>query len=276
MKHLKNLMKNRFTASAVIVLGIVLFVGIFAPLLTNFNPNDAIPDERLLAPGATHYFGTDELGRDIFTRIIFAIRVSVGIAFFSIILAALFGTFIGSFSGYVSGWVDQLIMRVTDVLLAFPTLVLALALSAALGPNILNAALAIAIVKLPIYMRLSRTQSLTISQSLYVKSAKTYGAKPNWIVKRHIVPNLLTPIIVQITLDIGDAILLIATLGFLGLGAQPPTAEWGAMISTGWNYLIDQWWYPTFTGAAIFVTVMAFNIIGDGVRDLLDPKAGSK
>jgi peptide/nickel transport system permease protein len=276
MKNLKNLMKNRFTASAVIVLGIVLFLGIFAPLLSSFDPNDAIPEERLLAPGSIHYFGTDELGRDIFTRIIFAVRVSVGIAFFSIILAALIGTFIGSFSGYVSGWVDQLIMRVTDVLLAFPTLVLALALSAALGPNILNAALAIAIVKLPIYMRLSRTQALTISQSLYVKSAKTYGAKPNWIVKRHIVPNLLTPIIVQITLDIGDAILLIATLGFLGLGAQPPTAEWGAMISTGWNYLIDQWWYPTFTGAAIFVTVMAFNIIGDGVRDLLDPKAGNK
>jgi peptide/nickel transport system permease protein len=276
MKNFKKLMKNRFTASAVIVLGIVIFVGIFAPLLTNFNPNDAIPEDRLLAPGGAHYFGTDELGRDIFTRIIFAVRVSVGIAFFSIILAALVGTFIGSFSGYVSGWLDQVIMRVTDILLAFPTLVLALALSAALGPNILNAALAIAIVKVPIYMRLARTQSLTISQSLYVKSAKTYGAKPNWIVKRHIVPNLLTPIIVQITLDIGDAILLIATLGFLGLGAQPPTAEWGAMISTGWNYLIDQWWYPTFTGAAIFVTVMAFNIIGDGVRDLLDPKAGTK
>jgi peptide/nickel transport system permease protein len=276
MKNFKNLMKNRFTASAVIVLGIVIFVGIFAPLLTNFNPNDTIPEDRLLAPGGAHYFGTDELGRDIFTRIIFAVRVSVGIAFFSIFLAALVGTFIGSFSGYVSGWLDQVIMRVTDVLLAFPTLVLALALSAALGPNILNAALAIAIVKVPIYMRLARTQSLTISQSLYVKSAKTYGAKPNWIVKRHIVPNLLTPIIVQITLDIGDAILLIATLGFLGLGAQPPTAEWGAMISTGWNYLIDQWWYPTFTGAAIFVTVMAFNIIGDGVRDLLDPKAGTK
>lgn len=276
MKNLKNLVKNRFTASAVIVLGVVIFVGIFAPLLTNFNPNDAIPEDRLLAPGGEHYFGTDELGRDIFTRIIFAVRVSVGIAFFSIFLAALVGTFIGSFSGYVSGWLDQLIMRVTDILLAFPTLVLALALSAALGPNILNAALAIAIVKVPIYIRLSRTQSLTISQSLYVKSAKTYGAKPNWIVKRHIVPNLLTPVIVQITLDIGDAILLIATLGFLGLGAQPPTAEWGAMISTGWNYLIDQWWYPTFTGAAIFLTVMAFNIIGDGVRDLLDPKAGNK
>jgi peptide/nickel transport system permease protein len=276
MKNFKKLMKNRFTASAVIVLGIVIFVGIFASLLTNFNPNDAIPEDRLLAPGGAHYFGTDELGRDIFTRIIFAVRVSVGVAFFSIFLAALVGTFIGSFSGYVSGWLDQVIMRVTDILLAFPTLVLALALSAALGPNILNAALAIAIVKVPIYMRLARTQSLTISQSLYVKSAKTYGAKPNWIVKRHIVPNLLTPIIVQITLDIGDAILLIATLGFLGLGAQPPNAEWGAMISTGWNYLIDQWWYPTFTGAAIFVTVMAFNIIGDGVRDLLDPKAGTK
>ena len=269
-------MKNRFTAVAIIVLGIVVLMGIFAPLLSSFNPNDAIPESRLLPPGSIHYFGTDELGRDIFTRIIYAARVSIGIAFIAIILAAVFGTFIGSLSGYVGGKMDQLIMRITDVLLAFPTLVLALALSAALGANMLNAAIAIAVVKLPIYMRLSRTQALTISQSLYVKSAKTYGAKPNWIVKRHIVPNLLTPIIVQITLDIGDAILLIATLGFLGLGAQPPTAEWGAMISTGWNYLIDQWWYPTFTGAAIFITVMAFNIIGDGVRDLLDPKSGSR
>jgi peptide/nickel transport system permease protein len=276
MKNLRILMKNRFTAVAIIVLGIVVLMGIFAPLLSSFNPNDAIPESRLLPPGSIHYFGTDELGRDIFTRIIYAARVSIGIAFIAIILAAVFGTFIGSLSGYVGGKVDQLIMRITDVLLAFPTLVLALALSAALGANMLNAAIAIAVVKLPIYMRLSRTQALTISQSLYVKSAKTYGAKPNWIVKRHIVPNLLTPIIVQITLDIGDAILLIATLGFLGLGAQPPTAEWGAMISTGWNYLIDQWWYPTFTGAAIFITVMAFNIIGDGVRDLLDPKSGSR
>ena len=276
MKNLRILMKNRFTAVAIIVLGIVVLMGIFAPLLSSFNPNDAIPESRLLPPGSIHYFGTDELGRDIFTRIIYAARVSIGIAFIAIILAAVFGTFIGSLSGYVGGKLDQLIMRITDVLLAFPTLVLALALSAALGANMLNAAIAIAVVKLPIYMRLSRTQALTISQSLYVKSAKTYGAKPNWIVKRHIVPNLLTPIIVQITLDIGDAILLIATLGFLGLGAQPPTAEWGAMISTGWNYLIDQWWYPTFTGAAIFITVMAFNIIGDGVRDLLDPKSGSR
>lgn len=267
-------MKNRFAATAVIVLTIVFLVGIFAPLLAPYSPTNTAPSDRLLPPGSLHYFGTDELGRDIFSRILYGTRVSVGIALVAILLSALVGTFIGSFSGFIGRWIDQVIMRITDVLLAFPTLVLALALSAALGPSIVNAALAIAIVKLPIYMRLARTQALSISQSLYVKSAKTFGVNSGWVVRKHVVPNLMTPIVVQITLDIGDAILLIATLGFLGLGAQPPTAEWGAMISTGWNYLIDQWWYPTFTGAAIFITVMAFNILGDGVRDLLDPKSG--
>ncbi|MEK6647735.1 MAG: ABC transporter permease subunit [Actinomycetota bacterium] len=274
LRSIRSLIKNRFAASAVIVLAIVFLVGVFAPLLATYSPADTAPKDRLLAPGSLHYFGTDELGRDIFSRILYGTRVSVGIALVAILLSALVGTFIGSFSGFIGRWIDQVIMRITDVLLAFPTLVLALALSAALGASIVNAALAIAVVKLPIYMRLARTQALSISQSLYVKSAKTFGVSSGWVVRKHVVPNLLTPIVVQITLDIGDAILLIATLGFLGLGAQPPTAEWGAMISTGWNYLIDQWWYPTFTGAAIFITVMAFNIVGDGVRDLLDPKSG--
>ncbi len=274
LKSIKQLVKNRFTGGAFISLCVIAFIAIFSPLLTPYSPIDTKPEDRLLAPGHLHYFGTDELGRDIFSRILAGTRISVGIALFAILLAAFVGTFIGSFSGFIGRWIDQVIMRSTDVLLAFPTLVLALALSAALGPSIVNAALAIAIVKLPIYMRLARTQALSISQTLYVKSARTFGVKSGWIVRRHIVPNLLTPIVIQISLDIGDAILLIATLGFLGLGAQPPTPEWGAMISTGWNYLIDQWWYPTFTGAAIFITVMAFNIIGDGIRDLLDPKAG--
>jgi peptide/nickel transport system permease protein len=237
-----------------------------------FSPTDADPEHRLLAPSGTHFFGTDELGRDIFTRIIYGTKISVGIALIAILLAAVVGTFIGANSGFIGKWFDQFIMRSTDVLLAFPTLVLALALAAALGASIVNAAIAIAVVKVPIYIRLARNQALSIAERLYVKSARTNGLKTFWIVRRHIVPNLITPIVVQVSLDIGDAILLIATLGFLGLGAQAPTPEWGAMISTGWNYLINQWWYPTFTGAAIFITVMAFNILGDGVRDLLDPK----
>ncbi|TRZ87422.1 MAG: ABC transporter permease subunit [Streptomycetaceae bacterium] len=274
MKAIRQLIRNPFTRGAFFSLCVIAFVGIFSPLLTPYSPTDAKPEDRLLPPGHLHYFGTDELGRDIFSRIIAGTRVSVGIALFAILLSALVGTFIGSFSGFIGRWIDQVIMRSTDVLLAFPTLVLALALSAALGPSIVNAALAIAIVKLPIYTRLARTQALSVSHTLFVKAAKTFGVSSPWIVRRHIVPNLLTPIIVQTSLDIGDAILLIATLGFLGLGAQPPTPEWGAMISTGWNYLLDQWWYPTFTGAAIFIAVIVFNIIGDGIRDLLDPKAG--
>lgn len=269
---LKKLTSHKFNLIAVVTLTFIFVVGAIGPFVMRFSPLDTNAEERLLSPSWTHFFGTDELGRDIFTRIIYGTRISVGIALISILVAALIGTFIGAFSGFVGRWLDQLIMRCTDVLLAFPTLVLALALAAALGASMVNAAIAIAIVKIPIYMRLARNQALSISERLYVKSARTNGLKTFWIVRKHIVPNLITPIIVQVSLDIGDAILLIATLGFLGLGAQAPTPEWGAMISTGWNYLIDQWWYPTFTGAAIFIAVMAFNILGDAVRDLFDPK----
>jgi len=267
-----KLTRNRFNLIAVITLAIIFVVGAIGPFLTRFSPLDTNAEKRLLSPSGTHFFGTDELGRDIFTRIIYGTRISVGIALISILVAALIGTFIGAFSGFVGRWLDQFIMRSTDVLLAFPTLVLALALAAALGASMVNAAIAIAIVKIPVYIRLARNQALSISERLYVKSSQTNGLKTFWIVRKHIVPNLITPIIVQVSLDIGDAILLIATLGFLGLGAQAPTPEWGAMISTGWNYLINQWWYPTFTGAAIFIAVMAFNILGDAMRDLFDPK----
>lgn len=272
LSQLKSLAHNRFNLVAVVTLGIIFIAGAVGPFIMRFSPVNADPDNRLLSPSSTHFFGTDELGRDIFTRIIYGTKISVGIALIAILMAALIGTFIGAFSGFVGKWLDQLIMRSTDVLLAFPTLVLALALAAALGASIVNAAIAIAVVKVPIYIRLARNQALSIAERLYVKSARTNGLKSFWIVRKHVVPNLITPIVVQVSLDIGDAILLIATLGFLGLGAQAPTPEWGAMISTGWNYLIDQWWYPTFTGAAIFITVMAFNFLGDGVRDLLDPR----
>ena len=272
-KYLRSLAMNRFNLVGLVILGIVFLVGLIGPILTRFSPTDVNPETRLLEPSFTYFFGTDELGRDIFTRIVYGTRISVGVALVAVLLAALVGTFLGAFSGFVGKWMDQFIMRSTDVLLAFPTLVLALALAAALGASMVNAALAIAIVKVPVYIRLARNQALSIAERLYVKSARTNGLSTMWIVRRHIVPNLISPIVVQVSLDLGDAILLIATLGFLGLGAQAPTPEWGAMISTGWNYLINQWWYPTFTGFAIFITVMAFNILGDGVRDLLDPKA---
>lgn len=272
LKPIQPLLYNRFTAIAVGCVALLVLLAVFAPVLAPDSPTTVNLAGRLAAPSSAHWFGTDEVGRDIFSRLLYGARISIGIGLGSVILSALLGTFIGAFAGYLGRWPDQVILRLMDILLAFPALVLAMALSAALGPSLINAAFAIAIVKLPIYVRLSRAESLALSQKLFIKAARTFGHRPTWIVTRHVIPNVLPPIIVQITLDLGDAILLIATLGFLGLGAQPPTPEWGSMISVGWKYLIDQWWYPTYTGAAIFVTVMSFNLLGDGVRDLLDPK----
>jgi len=165
------------------------------------------------------------------------------------------------------------IMRLMDMVLAFPSLILAMALAAALGPNLQNAMIAIAIVKIPVYVRLARGETLALRERLYVKAAITFGIKPWRIISKHIIPNAISPIIIQVTLDVGDAILLVVTLGFLGLGAQPPTPEWGAMISVGWKYLLDYWWYPTFPGLALFLASGALNLIGDGIRDILDPKS---
>lgn len=268
-----RLLGNRLAAAAVIVAFLIVLVAILAPWLAPTSPTAVDLGGRLARPSSAHWFGTDEVGRDIASRILYGARISVGVGVGAVLLSAIAGTLIGSFAGYRGRWVDQLVMRSMDIVLAFPTLVLAMALAAALGPSLWNAALAIAIVKLPTYVRLARAETLSLSQQLFVRAARTFGLGSGWIVTRHIVPNALPPIIVQMTFDLGDTILLIATLGFLGLGAQPPTPEWGAMISVGWKYLLDQWWYPTFTGAAIFVTVMAFNLVGDGIRDLLDPRS---
>jgi peptide/nickel transport system permease protein len=172
--------------------------------------------------------------------------------------------------------VDNLIMRLMDVMLALPTLVLALALAAALGPSLVNALLAVAVVRLPAYVRFSRAQTLTLRHRNYVSVSRTFGAGSAHILRWHILPNALSPILVQATLDLGGTILVAAALSFIGLGAQPPTAEWGAMVSTGRNFLLDQWWYPTFPGLAILVTAMGCNLLGDGLRDLLDPRLGPR
>jgi len=274
VKAIDKLYQNPLTAVSTTLATLIVLVAIFAPLLATHSPDVVNLVGRLAAPSAAHWFGTDEVGRDIFSRLIYGTRVSLGIGLGAVVLAGAVGTMLGSLAGYRGGWIDQVISRAMDILLAFPPLILAMALSAALGPSLMNAAIAITIVKFPIYVRLSRAEALSVSQQLYVRASKTFGLSTGWVLRRHVVPNLLSPIIVQTTLDLGDAILLIATLGFLGLGAQPPTPEWGSMISVGWRYLLDQWWYPTFTGAAIFITVMTFNLLGDGIRDLLTPTQG--
>jgi peptide/nickel transport system permease protein len=264
---------NKLMLAGILIIALIVLSSLLAPILSPYDPTKIHIAERFQPPSSEHLFGTDEVGRDIMTRILYGARLSLGIGVAVVVSAGLIGMILGTISGYFGGTVDQVIMRIMDMVLAFPTLVLAMALSAALGPNLQNAMIAIAIVKIPVYVRLARGQTLELREMLFVKAAKTFGIKPWRIITKHIVPNSISSVIIQITLDIGDAILLVATLGFLGLGAQPPTPEWGAMISVGWKYLLDYWWYPTFPGLALFLASGAFNLIGDGIRDILDPKS---
>ncbi|WP_231734808.1 ABC transporter permease [Bacillus sp. FJAT-29937] len=270
---LYKLKKNKLTMAGGIILGVIILAAILAPLLTPYNPTVIDAANKFQAPSWSHWFGTDEVGRDIFTRILYGARLSLGLGILAILIAAAIGLMIGTISGYFGGMIDQAIMRIMDMVLAFPTLILAMALAAALGPSIQNAMIAIAIVKIPVYVRLARSETLSLRESLFVKSAQTFGIHPLRIIRKHIMPNSVSPVIIQGTLDVGDAILLIATLGFLGLGAQPPAPEWGAMISIGWKYLLDFWWYPTFPCLLLFLSAGALNLIGDGIRDVLDPKS---
>nr|WP_081489298.1 D,D-dipeptide ABC transporter permease [Advenella kashmirensis] len=263
--------------SPMMLLGLLLIIlmclaAILAPLLTAHDPNAIDLGSRLLPPSAAHFFGTDEVGRDLFSRVLYGARQSIGVGIFVAFVASAIGSVIGCFSGVIGRTVDTIIMRTMDIVLSVPSLVLTMALAAALGPSLFNAMIAITIVRIPYYVRLARGQTLSIREMAYVQAAKTFGAGRRHIVRWHVLRNALPPVIVQMTLDIGNAILMAAALGFIGLGAQQPTAEWGAMIASGRNFLLDQWWYSTFPGVAILITAIGFNLVGDGVRDMLDPK----
>lgn len=263
--------------SPMMLLGLLLIIlmclaAILAPLLTAHDPNAIDLGSRLLPPSAAHFFGTDEVGRDLFSRVLYGARQSIGVGIFVAFVASAIGSVIGCFSGVIGRTVDTIIMRTMDIVLSVPSLVLTMALAAALGPSLFNAMIAITIVRIPYYVRLARGQTQSIREMAYVQAAKTFGAGRRHIVRWHVLRNALPPVIVQMTLDIGNAILMAAALGFIGLGAQQPTAEWGAMIASGRNFLLDQWWYSTFPGVAILITAIGFNLVGDGVRDMLDPK----
>lgn len=267
-----QLTRSPLTMIGLVVVLIILTLVIFAPLFATHEPNAIDLRARLAAPSADHFFGTDEVGRDIYSRILYGGRQSIAVGFFVVVVAGLMGTMIGAISGLAGGWTDTITMRIMDVVLSVPSLVLIMALAAALGPSLINAAIAIAIVRIPFYVRLSRGQALLVREMPYVSAAKTFRAGRWHILRWHILPNILSPVVVQATLDIGNTILLAAALSFIGLGAQQPAAEWGAMVSTGRNYILDQWWYSGFPGFAILITATAFNLFGDGVRDILDPK----
>ena len=264
---------------AMLGLGIVLaliLLAIFAPLVAPYDPNAQILADRLQFFSARHWFGTDELGRDIFSRVVHGSRLTLYIVLLVAIIAAPIGLLVGTTAGYFGGWTDKVLMRITDIFLAFPKLVLALALVSALGPGIENAIIAIAITSWPPYARIARAETLTIRNSDFISAVRLQGAGRARIIWSHIVPLCTSSLIVRVTLDMAGIILIAAGLGFLGLGAQPPLPEWGAMISSGRKVLLDQWWVATMPGVAIFVVSLGFNLLGDGLRDVLDPKSGGQ
>jgi len=258
------------TGLAIILL--LVLVAALAPLLAPYAPSTQHLLDRLQAPSARHWLGTDELGRDLLSRLVYGARLTLGIVALVTVISAPLGLAIGCMAGYAGGWPDAALMRLTDVFLALPRLILALAFVAALGPGIENAVLAIALVAWPPYARIARAETLALRRSDFIAAAQLAGASPARIVLRHIMPLCLASVIVRVSLDMAGVILIAAGLGFLGLGAQPPAPEWGAMIAAGRKYMLDQWWVAAMPGIAIAVVSLGFNLLGDGLRDVLDPK----
>ncbi len=265
--------RNPIAMAGFFIIGTLVFMAAFAPLFTSSSGLEPHLQDRLLPASAEHWFGTDGLGRDIYDRIVWGSRITLYIVGLVGIIVVPVGLVVGTLAGYVGGAVDTVLMRITDIFLAFPRLILALALVAALGPGLENAVLAIALTTWSPYARIARAEALTIRNSEFIMAAKVQGASTGGILFRHVMPLCISSVIVRLTLDMAGIILTAAGLGFLGLGAQPPTPEWGAMISTGRQYLLDQWWIPTVPGIAIFVVSLGFNLLGDGLRDVLDPKS---
>ena len=273
---------RRFSANRLALVGLLIIVtliaiaalaGVLAPYSATIGD---LAGSRLLPPGEQHWFGTDDLGRDIYSRILFGSRWTLYVVVLVAIIAAPIGLLVGTVAGYAGGWIDTVLMRITDIFLAFPKLILALAFVAALGPGIENAVIAIAITSWPPYARIARAETLTVRNSDYIKAVQLMGASPFRIVLRHIMPLCLSSLIVRVTLDMAGIILTAAGLGFLGLGAQPPLPEWGAMIASGRRFVLDQWWVAGVPGFAILIVSLGFNLLGDGLRDALDPRSGDQ
>ena len=270
-----------FRTNRLAVFGLVILIGlvcmaIFAPWLSPQDPFAQNLADRLKPPSAAHWLGTDALGRDILSRLIHGSRITLFIVGTVALIAPVIRLFVGTVAGFAGGWVDQVLMRLTDIFLAFPKLILALAFVAALGPGIGNAVLALAITSWPPYARLARAETLTIRNADYIAAARLQGAGPFRLLIGHVWPLCISSMIVRVALDMAGIILSAAGLGFLGLGAQPPMPEWGAMISDGRTYILDFWWVAAMPGMAIFIVSLAFNLLGDGLRDVLDPKGGAE
>ena len=268
----KRLSRDKLAMISLVVLTIIILASIGAPLLTTYDPNEVVLSERLQKPFSPgHILGTDQAGRDIFTRLLYGGRISVAIGFFAVAIALIIGVFIGLMAGYYRGAVDAMAVFGVNLLMAFPYVLLAISIIAALGPGLTNAMIAISIVGIPFYARISRGTVLSLREREFIQAEKALGASDARIIFRHILPNTLSPIIVGATLDVGWMIVMAAGLSFLGLGAQPPRAEWGVMLSEGQKFIREAPHISLFPGLAIFLVVLSLNFLGDGLRDALDP-----
>jgi peptide/nickel transport system permease protein len=271
-RAVRHFLYNPLSLSGILFILILVFTGVLAPVLAPYDPVEISPGRRLTPPNEANWLGTDEVGRDILSRVIYGARISLRIGVTIVFSAAALGLVVGLVSGYSGGVLDQTLMRFTDIFMSFPTLILAIAMTAALGPSLFNAVLAMVIVWWPIYARLIRGEVLAVKEKEYIRAVQALGAKPFKIIFFHILPNTIDVVVVRASIDFGNAVMFCAALSFIGLGAQPPQPEWGAMVTTGRDYLRDAWWLVTFPGLAIFLTVMGFNLFGDSLRDFLDPK----
>ena len=266
------LRKSLLAVIGAVIVALFIFIAIFGDLLAPYDPNEIDIAGRFSTPTREHLLGTDKLGRDVFSRILVGARYSIRSGIIVLAIAVPTGIILGGIAGLFGGWLDEMIMRITDVFLAFPYLILAMSFSAALGPSLFNAMLALSLVWWPLYTRLVRGQALAVRETAYVEAATSKGASKWNLIFKHILPNCLSPILVTFTLDMGWIITAAAALSFLGFGAQPPLSEWGRMVSDGRQYLFQAWWVSLFPGFAIALTVLGFNLLGDGIRDALDPK----
>ncbi len=265
-------LRNPLTVIGLAVLGAFALCALLAPVIAPYDPLADELSKRLRPPSPEFWLGSDSLGRDLFSRLVFGARISLFVGVFVVVTAGVFGSLIGVLAGYAGGLVEEALMRVTDVFFAFPSLILAMAIAAALGRSLLNTMIAIAVVTWPVYARLVRGQVLSLREREYVTAARSLGAPTGRIIFKHLLPNSLGPILVNASLDMGGAILAAAGLSFIGFGAAPPTPEWGVMVSEGRQFLVTHLWLPLYPGIAILLVVAAFNLIGDGLRDTLDPQ----
>ncbi|MBS3788663.1 ABC transporter permease [Candidatus Bipolaricaulota bacterium] len=269
---LRQILKNPLSIAGVTITLALVILAIIGPTVAPYDPLETHPLDKLASPSLAHPFGTDGLGRDIFSRVLYGARITLRISLLILSISGSIGTLIGINAGYFGGKVDNLLMRMTDIIIAFPRLVLAMAISAALGPSLRNVVIALSIAQWTYFARLSRSKALVAAEQEYTEAAKATGASNTRILLVHILPMSLSPVIIQGTIIMGSIIITAAGLGFIGFGAQPPTPEWGVMVSNGRNFLPGGWWVSTFPGIAIMITVLGFNLLGDGVRDILDPR----